>query len=662
MPTTPLSRSAVKNRNLRRKASTTTTREQKRNKIKAKTSTTKSAELSGIENKTTDSMGNRPPLDTHTTIKDKGTNAVLHAEETEVVDIPIIEDQSVVESNSELLDEVSIHTEEEDEDDDHTEEEDKDDDHSASKEVDDYEMRKHSSPRIYFMNVKFTISASDKVMQDIRNKYVSLFTTLLDADDDLELLSADPEKPQPSILDPAQIPNKMTKIGKYFQTTSRPPKEDEADIWSTFRIKTSEDWEDIIQATEYDLRDENIVLMRKRLQCYKTTTPGYFQFIDNKIDPFDLYNQISADVGRIGLWTIVVKKPWEGFQKKDKKKRKSTGFNKEDFLAKTAHIECMMGEGDKISSVIRRWIKRGKAEQRFGPHIKFIEALTTLSHPQQVERTIRMNAYGKRFQTSIDMVELSGLNNPDGLYSEDCPTIRRRILAQCTSEDDMMFLSVTKKWGSNLWQATYIKQRRTEAIDFASCSAAWLTHGESEDFQNYVFKSYDPHAVAEARDSEWDNETNRVITPSEKEANEDEAEAANIPWLLDLDKLDEDEDAAEVKFTGGVNFNFNEDVSVKTTRVTEGTQDDNTNNTPSPGRRSNFSILKSPSDVCSINSAITMDTRMTTLETTLGQILVFMQTAQAKSVSSDNDQTSEVTPQDVAKVTTPILPKGGVGE
>ena len=454
----------------------------------------------------------------------------------------------------------------------------------------------------------------------------------------------------------------MTKIGKYFHTTSRPPKENEGDIWSTFRIKSVEEWEDIIRATEYDLRDENIVLMRKRLQCFKTSTPGYFQFIDNKIDPFDLYSQISADIGRIGTWTIVFKKPWEGFQKKDTKKKKNTGFSKEDFLAKTAHIECKMGEEDKIRSVIRRWIKRGKAEQRFGPHIKFIEALSTLSHPQQVERTIRMNAYGKRFQTSIDMVELSGLNNPDGLYSEDCPTIRSRILAQLTSEEEPMFLSVTKKWGSNLWQVTYIKQRRTKAIDFASCSAAWITHGESEEFQNYVFKSYDPHAVAEARDSEWDDKTNRVITPSEKEANEDEAEAANIPWLLDLDKLDEDEEAAEVKFTGGVNFNFNEDVSVKTTRVTECTQDGNTPNTPSPVRKSNFSILKSPSDACSINSAITMDTRMTTLETTLEQILVFMQTTQANSLSSDKDQTSEVTPQDVAKVKTPTSPKGGVGE
>ena len=645
MPTTPLSRASGRTHNLRRKLSIVTpSKGKQRNKVKAKPSPTK--------NKTPVSMGNQLPLDKHTPTKDKEATAVSQEEETEVVDIPSIEDPIVEDPSRKLLDEVGTYTEEEAED----------DEQSVSREEGNNGMENHKSPKVYFMNVKFTISASDQIMQDIRTKYVNLMTTLIDADDDLELLSADPEKPQKSIIDPAQIPKKMTKIGKYFHTTSRPPKENEGDIWSTFRIKTVEEWEDITRATEYDLRDENIVLMRKRLQCFKTATPGYFQFIDNKMDPLDLYIQISADIGRIGTWTIVFKKPWEGFQAKGTKKKKNTGFNKEDFLAKTAHIECKMGEEDKISSVIRRWIKSGKAEQRFGPHIKFIEALSTLSHPQQVERTIRMNAYGKRFQTSIDMVELSGLNNPDGLYSEECPTIRRRILAQCTSEDEPMFLSVTKKWGSNLWQATYIKQRRTEAIDFASCSAAWITHGESEEFKNFVFKSYDPHAVAEARESEWDNKTNRIITPSEKESNEDEADAANIPWLLDLDELDEDEEAAEVKFTGGVNFNFNEDVSVKTTRVTESTQEGNTTSTLSPGRKSTPSILKTPSDACSINSAITMDTRMTTLETTLDQILVFMQTTQANSVRSDNDQTSEVTTQDVAKVNTPTSPKGGVGK
>ena len=113
----------------------------------------------------------------------------------------------------------------------------------------------------------------------------------------------------------------MTKMGKYFYTTSRPPKEGKEDMWFTFRISTTEELGDLMQTTEYDLRDENIVLMRKKLQCFKTATPGYLQFIDNNMDPLDLYNQIIDNIGKIGTWTIIVKKPWEGYQKKKSEKR-----------------------------------------------------------------------------------------------------------------------------------------------------------------------------------------------------------------------------------------------------------------------------------------------------------------------------------------------------
>ena len=123
---------------------------------------------------------------------------------------------------------------------------------------------KKKAKSTYYMNVKFTVTASKSILLDIRDKYKSLLATLLEADDDLELLLADPDKPQPAITDPIKILQKMTRIGKYFQSTSRPPKEDEGDIWATFRIHTLEEMEDILQATEYD----HILNILKLLQRY----------------------------------------------------------------------------------------------------------------------------------------------------------------------------------------------------------------------------------------------------------------------------------------------------------------------------------------------------------------------------------------------------------
>ena len=53
---------------------------------------------------------------------------------------------------------------------------------------------------------------------------------------------------------------------------------------------------------------------------------------------------------------------------------------------------------------------------------------------------------------------------------------------------------------------------------------------------------------------------------------------------------------------------------------------------------------------------------MTTLETTLDQILDFMKSNQSQSASTNQDNTSEATTQEVTAVTTPTLPEGGVGK
>ena len=171
--------------------------------------------------------------------------------------------------------------------------------------------------------------------------------------------------------------------------------------------------------------------------------------------------------------------------------------------------------------------------------------------------------------------------------------------------------------------------------------------------------------MQEVRASTWDETNERMITPSEKEANTDEADAANIPWLMDLQNMNDVGEDTEVKFTSGVNFNFSEDVSVKTTRIhgepKSPEQEADEAFTQTNTRKSKICILRSPSDGCSVNSAITMDTRMTTLETTLDQILVFIRNSQAMTNSRPNTA-SEAATQEATTVTPPAPQDRGVGE
>ena len=309
----------------------------------------------------------------------------------------------------------------------------------------------------------------------------------------------------------------------------------------------------------------------------------------------------------------------------------------------------MEKDSEELIRIIRNWIKAGYAANRFGQHIKLVEELKPNTPVQQVDRTIRINGHGRRFQASIAMVELTGLLNPNGRSSldENSPTIREEIISRTTPEGEPIFLAVTKKWGSSFWQGTYIKKHKRVAQDFASCPAAWLYHESDEDTDtSLLFKQFAPDAVKEAKASTWDTEKERAVTQSECDANAEEEEMANISWLVDTTEVDDDSDTA-VTFQSGVHFNFTDDISVKTTRI------ETDSGMTSPERKSKpkppQSILRSPSDSLTVNSDITTESRLKTLESGMEQILKFVQrqpdpvqttqdTTQGTSTSLANDK------------------------
>ena len=56
---------------------------------------------------------------------------------------------------------------------------------------------------------------------------------------------------------------------------------------------------------------------------------------------------------------------------------------------------------------------------------------------------------------------------------------------------------------------------------FVACPAAWIVHESKASSRNSLFKYFTPEVVEEALQAEYDETTQRVITPSEKEANEE---------------------------------------------------------------------------------------------------------------------------------------------
>ena len=116
----------------------------------------------------------------------------------------------------------------------------------------------------------------------------------------------------------------------------------------------------------------------------------------------------------------------------------------------------------------------GKAYNLFGDDVKVEEFIISKTLKVHSRRKNRMKSHGRRFQSSIGMEELQGINNPNVniFWGPGEYTKRKIILLQKTSEGKKMFLSVIENWVSESWQSTFLLQLKNEAYDFSSCTGA----------------------------------------------------------------------------------------------------------------------------------------------------------------------------------------------
>ena len=322
------------------------------------------------------------------------------------------------------------------------------------------EQKQEDDPQVYlwttFVQIKIQFNTAVDFLKILRDKYAYLLNTLQLVDDTACFLCANPDKDFDPIEVPEDLPKKMTGLSPYFPTSSRTSPDKAFTFWSTARLAHDVPWEDIVDHTNYDLSEEGIVLMRKRIQSFKTKTPAYFLFINNQIDPLDFVAQVQEDLAKDYDWTVYNRKPWETTFKQVPRDKNKERDRRAEMLAKTFHVEVAEDDADSLLSALRKWIHDGTANAKFGPFVKLVECLTSQSPRSQVERTVRMNGHGRRFQASVSTIELEGLLNPSGVVGT-C-NVRDMILNYGMEKNksgdyksNRIFLSVTRKWNSNAW-------------------------------------------------------------------------------------------------------------------------------------------------------------------------------------------------------------------
>ena len=473
-----------------------------------------------------------------------------------------------------------------------------------------------------FITVSFSTPANTNFLAEVLAKFTLVIDNLQQADDTTLILPYDPKldlTDTAPLRQVSDLPDKMTALQRFFKITSRAPKLNEkATVWSNARISHDSEFEDILNLISYDLQSNDINCMIKRVQCCTSTNPGYFHFICNQSDSEDVYNQIVNDIGDKWLWTIYNRVPWEG-SKTSKSIKKTNG---RDTQRKALTVECDRDDSASLVEAIRSWITDGIARKRFGPHVKFVESINNKTSAMQIERTIRMNAHGRRFQASVGLMELCGLTNPDGIIKlgKNRSTTVRELITTHTSQGHPMFLGVTRKWQSSSWYGVYIKEYSSSCAEFAECPAAWLAHKLTSTQTTSLYKHFSPEAVEEASAAEWDDVKKRIITPKERHAMEEDKALTDIPWMIDLTALDASLDENQsVTFKEGVHFDFNDDISLNTTRVTSPKEKQSVSTTRTCST-STKSILKSPSSDRSVTSEVTTETRLDDLESSVSKL------------------------------------------
>ena len=164
-------------------------------------------------------------------------------------------------------------------------------------------------------------------------------------------------------------------------------------------------------------------------------------------------------------------------------------------------MECEKGKGEDLLEILWIWQKSGMAENRFGDHIPIFKVLKPNTQPGQTELKIFMNAIGRRFQNSVNMVSLVRLVDPNMVVEvRASPTdktkkakvpISELILHQPTTDNTPIVLLLTKNYNF------YIQLYTKKGMYLGDCPDGYLVNSLPE-AKDVIYKAFLPFSVEAA--------------------------------------------------------------------------------------------------------------------------------------------------------------------
>ena len=488
-------------------------------------------------------------------------------------------------------------------------------------------VRAHCS----YLLLRATVKESKKGTATMKAKLQEVFSLLLEADETaiLSFFQTDPTtnsngfftvNVKKVLTSPQSFPDSITGLSKYFFGCR--PNSKGGTIFSQIRLMHSSPIENLLTDVREDLREMECGLSMQAIQHWNVHTLGWLKNLHPEVDGVALQDYLNSalrdtykdDVHKIG---IKLKTPYDG---KKSDYSKDTKFK--DRL-QAYHVDTIASVHAEVAASLKALLAHADFKQRYTCSVRLVPCFDRKSSPytqDKVRKCILQHSQWCQCVTSMSVEGFASLDLPN-------KNLDNKSLRQCILElEDSHFINIDLNWSKTHYSVIFPKKYESVAKDKIAHIGAYL----HKQFGDHILTSFTPELQQVVADTSWDDDTGRPISKVDRE----------LDTIIDMD---DDLDYVDTSFLTSQNTSApplapsSEATKVFIPRSSPvpmqfvPLEDDDSVSTfgttayKSPPK-DNPPSLRGSFDSSTVVSSITMESRVSQVESTLGDLKSMLQT------------------------------------
>ena len=494
---------------------------------------------------------------------------------------------------------------------------------------------------VTFLTLRFTVKESKKGSEAMREEISKLYKYLLEADNTVSFThykletEEDPETGEivtdtNKVLDnPEDLPTSITSLGKFFFGAR--PNSKGGSIWTQVRIMHDAEIDNIIADTREDFKDNNAQLMIQSIQHFDVASLGFFKHLHPEIDVANFSAFLSEELDKlhptpklkIGL---KVKTPYDG-----KKRDPGKTSNYRDRI-QAVHIDAEGNFKAQTAKLIKHILTSKTFEERYNCEVRIVPPFDRHGSPHIQDKIRKCIVQHGQFCKCVISTPCDGIEYLDTPNKALKKTLRQLVLGL----KDSHFINIDLNWSRSSFSILYPKKYEEISKEKIANLGAYL----HQQYKDPILHSLTAAAQEDISEVIWDKNTGRPLSKLDRE-------------LDDIIKQGDDLDYVDISLITVIPERPIAIPPSDTFIPNMDTESVSTFGTVKPPAKLSTASLSQPSpapeDVGTVISAMTIDTRVSNMETRFDNIEKMLELLVGKAQIGDT-----VTPPNTS-------PSAGVG-